>query len=101
MSDPKLIDPEELFGIESNEQGNVDAFFSIEHGNYTVVLLAERRWTTPTGKHFKKRVTQVFRGSTPERCADAMRDAGWEPPENLGQLCGSKPGRRVSRRKSR
>jgi hypothetical protein len=94
-----VMDPRtETFYNEQGKKGKADGLFSVDHGQYTVVLLAEKRWRTPSGKRKAKRVMDVIAGATARDLAKALRAKGWAPPRKLARLCECAPRQRVSRR---
>jgi hypothetical protein len=83
---------------EQGKKGQADGLFSIEAGRYTVVLLAEKRWRTPSGRKRSKRVMDVVTGATARDLAKNLRAKGWAPPLRLKQLCETIPRIGVRRR---
>jgi hypothetical protein len=86
---------------EQGKKGQANGLFMIERGQYTVVLLAEKRWGTPTGRKRSRRVMDVVTGATARDLARNLLAKGWAPPRGLRKLCESAPGARIKRRGSR
>jgi hypothetical protein len=92
----QLLNPmtDDLYN-EKGERGMADAFFFVEDGLYQAVLLAEKRWRTPSGKQRSKRVSRSFAGHSARGLAAWLRQNGWEPPKGLARLCESAPRSRL------
>ena len=94
MTKAKHTKPDPKRGVarhpDTGAIGGAAAFFSVEQGDYSAVVLWRSR-----GKRERKATERTFakefKAPTVRGLAAAMRDAGWQPPRGLRRLCESAP----------
>lgn len=75
---------------DTGQIGGASAFFSVEHGDYSVVVLWRSRGKAER-KDTERTFAKEFKAPSVRGLAARMRDAGWTPPRGLRRLCESAP----------